>query len=60
MMDDDVIEVLWLAYHNAVRRHVEADDSGHMETEAEYRKRAEKAGIVAVANLVGLAYRRAA
>lgn len=55
MTEADLLHVLWLAYRAAIAKHIEADKP-RGETEAQYRERAEKAGLVAVANLVGKAY----
>jgi hypothetical protein len=55
MTDADLLHVLWLAYRSAIAKHIETDKP-HAETEAQYRERAEKAGLVAVVNLVGKAY----
>lgn len=54
MTDDELMHILWLAYRSAIARHIEAD-SPRAETEAQYRERAEKAGLVAVVNLVSKA-----
>ena len=45
-------DILWVLYRMAVTKHVEDAQLLPGETEGEYRKRAEKAGLVAVANFL--------
>lgn len=48
---------IWLAYRLAIAKHIEAEaGQARYETEAEYRERAEKAGLAAVVNLVKKAF----
>lgn len=54
--NSDVTHALWLIYRNAIKAHIDRD-TPRFETEDQYRERAEKAGLVAVANFVGKAYR---
>lgn len=52
----DVEHIVWLIYRKAVRDHVARDDAPLAESEAQYRERAEKAGLTAVVNFVAKAY----
>jgi hypothetical protein len=50
--DADVLDILWRLYRGAVTKHIDRDELPAGETEAQYRERAEKAGLIAVANFV--------
>jgi hypothetical protein len=46
----DPLHILWLIYRSAIVKHLESAESHLGDTEAAFRERAEKAGIVAVVN----------
>lgn len=54
--ETEVINALWLVYRSGVQRFIDGDTSA-AKSEADYRERAEKAGVLAVANFVGRACR---
>jgi hypothetical protein len=60
LSDRDLVHIMWLLYRKAVQDHIERAETSLGETEAQYRERAEKAGLVAVANFIAKAYQQEA
>jgi hypothetical protein len=59
ILDDEVTDALWLVFRGAVAAFVKSNSPRFDENENEYRVRAEKAGVIAVASFVGKAYQKA-
>lgn len=52
----DTVHIIWLLYRRGIQDHIDRNNSALGESEAEYRERAEKAGLVRVVNFIGKAY----